>query len=569
MLGELPAAALPPRSTVEELAALQAMENLLQCHAREVAFPAGEAHVGADGALEIALPRTGRSVRAPLARISAVRGFELAARPLLDGAPALPLELARALIEEIAAREGAPAHPELLGLVADSAAVAARLRALRGSARPAPGFLGAEGALMCGHPFHPSPKARVGFDPADLERYSPELAAPFRLHGFAARASLVAAESLESRPAEALVREALGAAVDVPGGFVLLPAHPWQARRARESGALDALLRAGDVLDLGPVGDPCFATSSVRTVLRPGAPWVLKTSLSVRITNCLRRNAVPELRCAVQVTRWMREERPRLAARFPAFAALEEVAWLALSPPDVDPAERARLGELFGVLLRDAAPIHAARPEDEPVVLAALFGDRDEGRARLAALLPPPRREAWFAAYLDALVAPALWLFFEAGLMFEPHLQNVLVAGFDGASPRVLLRDFDNGKCVSGLFDPARLEALAPELRGELLYDAETAWERFVYCLFVNNLAEVAAMLADGDAAAEARLWAAARAGLEGYLARFGSARSRGPVAALLARSSLPAKANLMTRVFKRSDRTAAFVPVPNPLRAG
>jgi siderophore synthetase component len=532
-------------------------ENLLACYCREIAFPAGEAT--RTGPLEVRLPASGRVIRAPTTWRTLVGGFEIECPVTIDGDPIDALSLCAVLTAEIAARFQRAPHPELAALVRDSRGVTEAL--LRVRPPRADGYLASEQALTFGHPYHPSPKARAGFDADDLARYSPEAGAAFRLHVLAVSSDLIEEESIERVSCSALVDEALGGAVACPDGFALIPAHPWQVKNVLESGMLDGFLATGELLDLGPVGPTYFATSSVRTLYRPGAPYFLKASLGVRITNCIRRNAAHELRCAVQVSRWMRAERPRLAALFPTFGALDEIAWRTLYPHEGDLGVRGYLGELFGFLLRDARPVAAL----EPRVAAALFGNRDEGRARMAALLPPARRQRWFEGYLDALVAPMLHLFFEAGLMFEPHLQNVLVAGFgEGEAARVLLRDYDNAKIVEGIFDPVKLVGLLPEVVAELRYPEEVAWKRFVYCLFVNNLAEVIAALANGDAAGERRLWGALREHLRGIAARSG--RGREAIERLTAGEELPAKANLLTRVFKQKDRDAPFVGVPNPM---
>lgn len=545
---------------------LHTAENLIACYVRDIASPRGEARWTGEEDLVIALPLTGRVIRARTSRPSLVQSFELIEGPDLDGAAAGALAIYAALEAEAAARFDCSPHPELRGLVENSRAVLARLLAGRRPAVDAPGFLPSEQALTFGHPHHPSPKARVGFDAADLDRYSPELGAAFPLHLFAVSADRVIEESLDG-PADALVAAALGEAPACPPGFVLLPAHPWQARSALESGILERLLRAGEVIDLGPSGPPWFATSSVRTLYRPGSPFFLKASLGVRITNCLRRNATHEMRCSVQVSRWMRPLRPALSELAPSFTPLDEVAFRTLDPGEGDPAERASLEELFGFLLRDAVPVRAAAPAAEPRVAASLFGDRGEGRARLDAALPAGRREAWFQGYLSSLVSPCLWLFFQAGLMFEPHLQNVLAGGLSGEGPvPVLLRDYDNAKVVEGIAPPEMLSGLLPEVVGELLYPAEESWERFVYCLFTNNLAEVAGTLSGGDEATERRLWGMVRAHLEDWQSRFGDGRSRPRITALLRREGLPAKANFLTRVFKQKDRDAPFTAVPNPL---
>ena len=58
-----------------------------------------------------------------------------------------------------------------------------------------------------------------------------------------------------------------------------------------------------EVVDLGPAGPPWHPTSSVRTLYQPEADVFVKTSLSVRITNCMRHSTAAELEKAVRLTR--------------------------------------------------------------------------------------------------------------------------------------------------------------------------------------------------------------------------------------------------------------------------
>jgi siderophore synthetase component len=133
---------------------------------------------------------------------------------------------------------------------------------------------------------------------------------------------------------------------------------------------------------------------------------------------------------------------------------------------------------------------------------------------------------------------------------------------------RAYLRDFDNAKVIDGLFDRARLSGVPADCRAELVDAEPHAWERFVYCLFVNHVAEAAAALADGDRADEARLWCVVRSAVERARDAAPTDLARTRLDELLARPTLPAKKNLVTRLFKRRDHEAPFGPVPNPIAA-
>lgn len=127
---------------------------------------------------------------------------------------------------------------------------------------------------------------------------------------------------------------------------------------------------------------------------------------------------------------------------------------------------------------------------------------------------------------------------------------------------QVLFRDLEGTKLLPEHHEDA-LAALPPEVAGPLTYDARRGWDRVVYCLLVNHVAELLAALADLHPHTEAALWARVRDTLRAYADRNGCPP---PPAALLAGVPLPAKANLLTRWERRSDREAGYVRLPSPL---
>jgi siderophore synthetase component len=174
---------------------------------------------------------------------------------------------------------------------------------------------------------------------------------------------------------------------------------------------------------------------------------------------------------------------------------------------------------------------------------------------------------AWWEAYVRQVAPPVLHALFGHGIVFEPHLQNVLVGvDGDGLPVQAIFRDLEGVKLVTTRHDQA-LAALKPEVARALGYDEERGWHRVAYCLFVNHLAEIAAAIADRHPGAapgfEATLWDRAREVLTGFARDHG----RPPqLLALLAGVPLPAKANLRLRWARGADRAAAYLSVRNPL---
>ncbi|MEV4611125.1 IucA/IucC family protein [Kitasatospora sp. NPDC049258] len=532
--------------------------TLLNCLLREVSGPEHQTAV-ADGGLVLRLPRTGVVLRAALRR-TALTGAHRFTGPVLEETPTGRRELdwqelAERIQAELTLRSGA-ANPEFLAQLASShAGVATAL-----ADRPAPGadrYLESEQALLFGHRFHPAPKSRSAAR-GSWSDYAPETRAAFPLRHLAVRADLIAEESCD--PAATALLDGLR---PVPEGYRLLPAHPWQYELLGENPLLRGAIARGELLDLGPGGEPFTPTASVRTLAGAGA--FLKFSLNVRITNCLRKNAAYELSGAVALTRLLAGPLADLGRRFPGAAMLREPAYRTLALPGPDGAPDTALFEGLGVIVREG-PAGPLLPGLTPLLAAAVADEYPTSSAHISVLLDgagPQQALRWWAAYLRLLVPPVLAAYFDHGVVLEPHLQNVLIC-VDGAGhpAQVLFRDLEGTKLVPE-HNAAVLAALPPEVAAPIGYDARRGWDRVVYCLLVNHLAELLAAIADRHPQAEAALWAEVRAVLAECAVAHGSPPR---LAALLAGVPLPAKANLLTRWERRADREAGYIRLPSPL---
>ncbi|MET9845571.1 IucA/IucC family protein [Streptomyces ossamyceticus] len=426
------------------------------------------------------------------------------------------------------------ANPELPAEMLDSrAAVAAFLAAREHATPPEDPYRRSEQSLITGHPYHPAPKARGGGPAAAWLPYAPEAYAGFPLTLLVIREDTVAEEG------DTTVLDALGTA---PPGYRLLPAHPWQLDLVGEE--LADAFADGRLLRLGHTTGEVWPTAAIRTVYVPGetlhggpggaaatAPETgpsdtdlfLKFSLDVRITNDVRRLWRHDL---------LKLRRTDAAART-AFAALPDGAWLS----DRGYRTAAFAFEELAVLVRDGPAGHLV-PGTTAVLGAALTEDTaafpDNPLVRTAA------PDAWWRAYLRAVVPPALGAFHHHGVVLEAHLQNTLVACDTAGTPvQVLYRDAEGVK-------------LLPDVT------REAGWERLVYCLFVNNILEVAAAVAEHHP--DVDVWAAVR----GELARH---REVPGVEGLLHAPTLPGKTNLLLRWTRADGADARYLPLPNPFR--
>ncbi|MEU4733311.1 IucA/IucC family protein [Streptomyces sp. NPDC023588] len=505
---------------------------LLNCLLREAAEPAEPPEPPESGAEQgdAAVHRLRGS-----GRLLRVRGGRRPVGPELRTAvgwrPLSHTELVKLVADELGRFTGV-SNDELPVEITDSRDTVAALLSARASAEP-PGdpYLLSEQSLVMGHPHHPAPKARGGAPAGSWLPYAPEAHARFPLLFLALREDQTAEEG---GPAASEAIDSLAAALDgprAPAGYRLLPAHPWQLDLVGERPAVREAFADGRLLRLGRSRRAVWPTASVRTlyVPDPAADLFVKFSLDVRITNDVRRLWRHDL---------LRLRRTDAVVEA-GFAALRRTgsgaAWLA----DRGYRTAAFAFEELAVLVRDGLHAHV-RPGATPL-LAAAVAEGFAGSPPGAAADPA----AWWRAYLRHVVPPVLELFDRHGIVLEAHLQNTLVA-VDAA-----------GMPVQAVFRDAEGVKLLPDL------SRADAWQRLVYCLVVNHLAEMAGALADRHPDVSGLLWPAVR---EEFL-RYEATRGLPEIAELLAAPTLPAKTNLLLRWTRAGGADARYLPLPNPLR--
>jgi N2-citryl-N6-acetyl-N6-hydroxylysine synthase len=423
-------------------------DGLLNCVVREVPgwrLVRAASRSGVGPAFELELPRRRLRVQARL-RHHAATGYHAFEPPLFlgDGSglfPTDPITCLALLIEEeaLVGRTSLSGRERFLGRLAQSrrnveAALAARAGDLERLFAAPLDFIAAEQALLLGHPTHPTPKSYDEFGSDEAVAFAPEFDASFPLRWYLVdRRVLDAAGTSDVAPddaAQALFQSdpALPAALrrrvrEQAPERLPLPMHPWQARRLAASEPLAGWLAEGLAEDLGRIGSPFRPTSSLRTVYAAHAPYMLKFSLSVRVTNSKR---------LMEPKEWWRGKQMHellsgpfaasVADDAPGFTVLGEPVHLALRYKDGAPhAESA-------VVLR-INPFRGAAANGVAPVVTLCQAHPHGGRSRLAVhvgriavrrgLTPEAAAAAWFARFLEVALAPFLQLEAAHGLLFS------------------------------------------------------------------------------------------------------------------------------------------------------
>lgn len=528
--------------------------------------------------VELALPHAGARLELSLARPAGVGRLAILAARWCSGEEVRAIdvpELVARLVAEPSIAAALALDPEradrFVARVRASAStldevVSAREHDLEHLAADRLGFVEAEQALLLGHSVHPAPRMREGV-PAHTRECVPELGGSLQLHAWSVAASrwigvgqlAAIAELLRSDPAWA------AAAAALPGEHVCMLVHPLQHRALLDEPRLADARRRGELVPLGPLGRAWAPTSSLRTV-HGESPWMLKTSLPIRLTNSRRTLARVELERGLLFDRVLAQpELLEQLARWPSLVLLREPAYYGLRDDHGDEVPAAF------VALREN-PWTATQPVE---VLASLLADHPRsGEARLARRLREAGRrrvadvEAWFAAYLDRVLAPIVALAVEQGVLLSAHQQNLVIGfGSDGLTPaRAWFRDAQ-GSAYSDLAlrrFGERVPGLSDAHFGAPL--AERAW---AYSVVVNGVFNVIASLGHLPGIDQGMLLEQLRGHLLGLRERLhGDPRM---LAALLDAPQLWTKANVRAFASGRDevdlpDPLAIYRPLANPL---
>lgn len=571
-------------SSERDMAEFAGLTALLNCYIREFAHPAGYVRIVRKGNIPLSFASgmvTGDVVlielRASEDSLFAIRAqrWSLLGRGDFTGAPFIkqsghpwrPVRCSEAiafLVNDMVKQTGKLPDPELMDQIKNSIQVTTSFL----EHCPVTGgwhncYIDSEQSLLWGHPMHPSPKSRQGVTSEELLACSPEVASYFPLFWFRTDPSLLQVRGDES----------IMPMLNELNGDNCYPCHPWEVLHITRSPLYLRAVNAGLIVPLGLAGPEFSATSSVRTLYREDLPFYLKLSIHVRLTNCVRKNAWYELESAVVLSEVLESAFLRLEAASPGFHVMREPAASSLDFSVVAKAneisEVRHLQECFGILYR--RNISPESTKKIPLLAATLFALDRYGNSPLKACIQQLSTAQnlsycdasllWLDHYLKVLLPGVLNAFFTEGIVFEPHLQNVLLSMENHLPTQIWVRDLEGTKLIKENWPDSSLTAMSDRARESVWYSREQGWRRVAYCLLINHLSEVLFRLADGDRFFEQQLW-------DCLALRLLYWKAEPEIVGILGGTAIPSKNNLKTRLLQKADKHADYTMIQHPMRS-
>lgn len=366
-------------------------------------------------------------------------------------------------------------------------------------------FEEAEQSLFVGHNFHPYPKMREGFNESDYQNYSPEMGGKFKLLWLGFKADqLVRFQASQFKDNNWTATLARFDQVKCAEGMIPVPFHPWQYNTLTQKKRLDGI--SFEILGEGE--NYWHPTSSLRSLYSPGAPYMLKYSLTVKLTNSIRHLTDVEVIRGMQVYDVLASKKGQeFSQKHPEFEVIAEPAYVGL---------RDTCGNLMNDTLIVARVNPFGKESRDNIVVSTLAQDNPLGERNMinhytqklaaeAGISPKDAALKWFREYLRVAVTPLVDGQSNFGFLLGAHQQNLILQMKHNLPVKGYFRD-----CQGTGYNPTGYEFYKNEVpsmtkeNGNILGDMGNIL--FAYYLIINSSFNVIAALAQDGSVSEEEL---------------------------------------------------------------
>ena len=318
-------------------------------------------------------------------------------------------------------------------------------------------FQNIEHAMVEGHPGFVANNGRIGFNGEDYAKYAPETNRPFSMLWLAGHKDKATFTGISKYGYKSLLTEELGKetmerfhlkletlGVD-PESYVFIPVHPWQwNNKIIQVFASDIATQKLVFLEEGE--DRYSAQQSIRTLFNASDPskMYVKTALSILNMGFMRGLSPYYMQSTPHITSWITallSEDDYLRQK--GFSMLGEVATVGFENTYYEILGKTNAyNKMLSALWRESP--HARIKEGQQLMTMAAFLHVDgEGASMLVELIKesPHNVEAWLRQYLQAYLSPILHCFYNYGLVFMPHGENIIMVMENQTPVGIFMKD--------------------------------------------------------------------------------------------------------------------------------
>ncbi|CBW25440.1 putative siderophore biosynthesis protein [Halobacteriovorax marinus SJ] len=352
-------------------------------------------------------------------------------------------------------------------------------------------FIDTESLLILGHSFHPYPKARDGFSEEDFQKYSPEFQRGFSLAWAISDDEIIFEKHMQGFDSHWIKHVAISCLGEervnniLDEGKSLLPIHPYQLKYIREEEYIKSLEEKGKISFIQEDSTTLwYSTSSVRSIYSPTCKYMLKFSLTLRLTNSIRHLQQVEVDRGIQVSKVLNtKEGKELKAKWKDFQIIEEPAYAAFK----DQSSKVAINSIVSCRInpfingeQDSAILLATLNQLSPSKTSILdqFIERDDEEGYLN----------WFKAFTQKVITPLLDAQANFGIFLGAHQQNIILKLDDAGLPvKMYFRD-----CQGTGYSEEGFKAYSPYCdemaldNGNILTE-ELGQKIFCYYLIINT----------------------------------------------------------------------------------
>lgn len=439
-------------------------------------------------------------------------------------------------------------------------------------------FIDIEQSLYVGHTFHPHPKNRDGFSYEESIKFSPEFGNKFNLNWlFVSKSNLhyFCSNSFNNHSwmDDQFLKEV---DLEIPEGYSALCVHPYQLQHLLKLDDIKELIKCDHIRLVESKGNVSWtATSSLRSIYSEDSDYMLKFSLSVRLTNSIRHLLEHEVVRGIQVVdvfnskigkEFLERNDKFSIVKEPAFYAIKNINNKIINESIVSLRENP-----FKINEDNHVYVLATLTQDHPHENISLIGKILKDKSNRENIPLNDLGKMWFDSYLKVSFNPLLLAQAECGVLLGAHQQNMLLKLENGIPVKGYFRDCQGTGYTDVGFHHFKDEVKLITIENGNVLNEEVANGLFAYYLYVNSTLNIIASLARDCNLSEEELLKELKNNLIN-LKELKTIKDHSCIDYLLDSDGINQKGNFLCSIINMNENTtdnpfAIYNKMPNPLK--